>query len=94
VTNRWAVVLILGMAVLSGYALSGPSAQAQTEALPFAVGDSITLFYDIRISCKIAAIRGDFVRCESDDKRLASDDTRLTWWHLRAVSRIETELVR
>ena len=40
--NRWSV-LVLVVGALAGYNVAGSSAQAQSESLPFAVGDSLSL---------------------------------------------------
>jgi hypothetical protein len=71
--HRWPLLLLV-VSMLIGYTVGRPPAQAQTELLPFSVGDTVTLFYGQdaaqpsfggSIDCAVAEIRGVYVRCGS-----------------------------
>jgi hypothetical protein len=72
--NRWSVLmLVIGAA--AGYAAASPSARAQTEPVPFAIGEKVTLRYQHSAEdvgrdypCLVAALQGTWVRCESTDR--------------------------
>jgi hypothetical protein len=86
--NRWsAAVFVVG--ILAGYALSAPPATAQSPALPFAVGDTVTLSYDksayeSQVTCKVGLVRGDYVRCDPRESEFISEP-RENWWSLKSV---------
>jgi hypothetical protein len=72
-SNQWSVVaLILG--VLAGYLISGTTARAQDNLLPFVVGDTVTLVfgepwrepYKNFVVCTVSEVRGVFVKCASE----------------------------
>ena len=79
--------VVLG--VMLGILMPSRSVQvtAQEDQLPFAVGDVVTLHYDREVSCRVAVVRGHFVRCQSNEKQL-------TWWNVRTVTRVDTAVVR
>ena len=91
--NRWSTLtLIAGLA--AGYALAGPVTEAQDNALPFAVGDTITLDFEEQgqalaigpsTRCAVAEIRGGYVRCTPS--RTARDPVE-AWISLKSVARI------
>jgi hypothetical protein len=89
--NRWsAAVFVVG--ILAGYALSAPPATAQSPALPFVVGDTVTLRYDknapeSQVTCQIGLVRGDYVRCDSRDL-MVSIEQRENWRSLKSVVQI------
>lgn len=92
--NRWsAAVFVVG--ILAGYALSAPPATAQSPALPFTVGDTVTLRYDKNapessVTCWVGVVRGDYVRCDPRDTGDASfiTESRESWRSLRSVVQI------
>jgi len=91
--NRWsALTLILG--ALAGYAVAGPTAQAQDGSLPFVVGDTVTLHFEEQgqtpatgpsTRCAVAEIRGNYVRCTP--ARTPRDPVE-TWFSLKSVAQI------
>ena len=92
--NRWSAALFV-VGILAGYALSAPPATAQSPALPFAVGDTVTLRYDknapeSQVTCQVGVVRGDYIRCdprESADAAFATE-TRESWRSLKTVVQI------
>ena len=74
--TRWTLLtLILG--ALAGYALTGTSAEAQGESLPFAIGDTVTLWFGkdaappslgSGVRCVVDGIRGAYVRCKRSSR--------------------------
>jgi hypothetical protein len=89
--NRWsAAVFVVG--ILAGYALSAPSATAQSPTLPFVVGDTVTLRYDknapeSQVTCQVGMVRGDYVRCDSRDSAFITEP-RESWRSLKSVVQI------
>jgi len=64
--DSWSVPVLLALAALAGYAAGARTVQAQTEALPFSTGDTVTFFFQSEGSswkCRIDEIRGGFARC-------------------------------
>ena len=59
------VPVLLAIATLAGYAVAARPVQAQTEALPFSVGDTVTFSFNGGGSrrCRIEELRGRFARC-------------------------------
>lgn len=85
--NRWSL-LTLALGVVVGYTFSGTSLQAQTDALPFAVGETVTLWYGkdtgtpmfgTSVECAVAEIRGGYVRC-GPRNRVGGDSGRSERW--------------
>jgi hypothetical protein len=92
--NRFSVVWLVSGAI-AGYAMAGPSARAQTESLPFSVGETVRLQYltgtyatGDSFECRVAEIRGIFVRCESDRFGTQRQED---WRSLKRVARITKE---
>ena len=89
--NRWsAAVFVVG--ILAGYALSAPAATAQSPALPFVVGDTVTLWYDknapqSQVTCHVGLVRGDYVRCDPRDSGFTAEP-RENWHSLKSVVQI------
>ncbi|HMC76705.1 MAG TPA: hypothetical protein VKH34_06220 [Vicinamibacterales bacterium] len=89
--NRWsAAVFVVG--ILAGYALSAPAATAQSPALPFVVGDTVTLSLDkngpvSQVSCRVGLVRGDYVRCDPRESDFITEP-RENWWNLKSVVHI------
>ncbi len=93
--NRWSV-LVLVVGALAGYTVAGSSAQAQSEPLPFAVGDTVTLWYGnntaspevgTSVECLVGEIRGTYVKC-SPRSRVAGRDSFERWFTLKYVVQI------
>lgn len=91
--NRWSLVAVL-LGVLAGYSLSGRSVQAQTDALPFAVGDTVTLWYGTEsaapafgtsVECVVAEFRGGYVRCGRNSRIGGSSDRTARWLSTKYV---------
>lgn len=87
--NRWSLALILVFAVLVGSAVPGPPAGAQTQPLPFAVGETVTLYYGEQssqpsfgtsVECVVAELRGEFVRCAAPRARIGGSADRVERW--------------
>lgn len=88
--RSFALPLVVGL--VAGYAVAGTSTTAQTDSLPFAIGDTVTLKYETTVSesyveCGVADIRGEYVRCESRGARFGSEPTE-NWYSLRSVAQI------
>jgi hypothetical protein len=91
--NRYsALTLVLGLT--AGYAIAGPATQAQDNALPFAVGDTITLHFEEQgqtpatgssTRCAVAEIRGIYVKCTPSR---APREPVETWISLKSVAQI------
>ena len=94
--NRWSlVVLIAGVSL--GHALAGPPAQAQTQLLPFAVGDTVTLWYakDVAppelgnsVQCAVEEIRGEYVKCGRRSRVGSGSDAPDRWLTMKYVLQI------
>jgi hypothetical protein len=94
--NRWSlVVLVVGL--LAGYTVAASAVQTQTEALPFGVGDTVTLGYlkdasqpsfGTSFQCAVTEIRGVYVKC--GPRRLAGglNDAAERWLSLKYVVEI------
>ena len=63
--HSWSVLVLLALAALAGYAAGTRPVQAQSDALPFSNGDTVTfnLPPDGTWKCRIEEIRGTFARC-------------------------------
>jgi hypothetical protein len=64
--DSWSVPVLLALAALAGYAAGARPVQAQTEALPFSTGDTVTLYFHGdggSWKCRVEEIRGGFARC-------------------------------
>ena len=93
--NRWSLVfLVLG--VLVGYAMAGAPVGAQTEALPFGVGESVTLWYakdaappelGNSVHCAVEEIRGGYVKC-GRRSRISGGEAPDRWLTLKYVVQI------
>jgi hypothetical protein len=100
--NRWSpgvlvVLVVLTMGLLAGYTAAASATQTQTETLPFAVGDTVTLGYlkdasqpsfGTSFECAVTEIRGVYVKC--GPRRLAGgiSDRGERWLSLRYVVEI------
>ena len=72
--------LAVALGLSAGYAVSAPTS-AQTATLPLAVGERVILWYDYQQPCTVAAVRGSFVLCRTDDKNEQ-------WWNLSTATSI------
>ena len=62
--HPWSVPVLLALAALAGYAAGTRPVQAQSEALPFSTGDTVTFSNpEGTWKCRIEEIRGAFARC-------------------------------
>jgi hypothetical protein len=93
--NRWSAALFV-VGILAGYALSAPAATAQSPALPFVVGDTVSLSFDknspvSNVTCRVGLIRGDYVRCDPRESEFVMEP-RENWWSLKtAVHIVKTQ---
>ena len=78
--------------VMIGYAVSASSAQSVNE-FPIAVGQRLRLWYPESgsgITCTIAAVRNDFVRCTLEQVgRFQTTPAREEWFNLRTLRSFE-----
>lgn len=90
--NRWiGLTLVLGL--IGAYYFAAPTARAQADPMPFAIGDRVTLRYEVSaedrfqdVTCLVGAFQGDWVRCESTDRfKTPSSET---WRSLKQVVQI------
>jgi hypothetical protein len=73
---QWILVITAGV-ILAGYA-AATRASAQNQALPFTVGDTISLRYESAARpCRVEAIRGQFVKCQNEPDE--------NWFNLNAT---------
>jgi hypothetical protein len=91
--NRWSLVVLVA-GVLAGYTFAGPSVQAQGELLPFAVGETVTLWYGkdagtpnygSSVQCAVADLRGAYVKCGRPNRIGGTDDRTERWFTLKYV---------
>ena len=91
--NRWsALMLVAGAAI--GYAFAAPAARAQSENVPFGIGDRLTLRLEAyaedggsrTFGCTVGAMQGPWVRCDSTDPFRPQQAE--TWYSLRSVLQI------
>ena len=62
--HPWSVPVLLALATVAGYAAGSRPVQAQTEALPFAIGEIVTISLQGGTHrCRIEEIRSMFARC-------------------------------
>ena len=63
--HSWSVPVLLALAALAGYAAGARPVQAQSDVLPFSIGDTVTFSLppDGSWKCRIEEIRGTFARC-------------------------------
>ena len=94
--NRLAVLLV-GLGIVAGYGAGGMGTSAQGDALPFGVGDTVTLWYvkhgesptaGSSVPCVVGDIRGTFVRC-GERSRIGGSNRSERWFSLKYVSAIE-----
>jgi hypothetical protein len=93
--NRWSLLLVV-VGAIAGYSVAGPAVQAQVEALPIAVGETVTLWYGkgaevpglgSSVQCTVAEIRGAYVKCGPRD-RIGSINRTERWVTLKYVVQI------
>jgi hypothetical protein len=93
--NRWSLLMVI-LGALGGYAVASPSVTAQSEALPFAVGETVTLWYGegtstpaigTSVECTVAEVRGSYVKC-TPRSRIAGSDRAERWLTLKYVVQI------
>ncbi|MGB2718061.1 MAG: hypothetical protein WBC51_27995 [Vicinamibacterales bacterium] len=93
--NRWSLLMLL-LGALAGYAVAGSTVQAQSDAAPFAVGDTVTLWFGkdaappgfgSSMQCTADEIRGSYVKCGPRNRIGASDRTE-RWVTLKYVVQI------
>jgi hypothetical protein len=90
--NRWTgLTLVAGL--MAGYYFAPPGAVAQTDPMPFSIGDRVTLRYEVSaedrfqdVTCLVGAFQGDWVRCDSTDRFKTPNSE--TWRSLRQVVQI------
>jgi len=96
--NRWSVVvLVLGM--VAGYVISGTSVKAQTDSLPFAVGETVLLRYPPThateaspwVECSVVEIRGAFVKCAPPATRRIGTPDVVLWRNLQSVAIVQKD---
>ena len=63
--HPWFVAVLLPVAAVAGYAAGARPVEAQTEALPFDIGETVTFSLPSGGSwkCRIEELRGTFARC-------------------------------
>ena len=62
--HSWSVPVLLALAALAGYAVGTRPVQAQSQALPFATGETVTItLQEGTHRCRVEEIRGTFARC-------------------------------
>jgi hypothetical protein len=63
--HNWFVAVLLALAALAGYAAGTRPVEAQAEAFPFQVGDTVRVSFQNGGTrpCWIQEIRGTFARC-------------------------------
>ena len=97
--NRWSVLLLI-VGAIAGYVISGTSVAAQTDPLPVAVGETITLRYstdahhsgDHRwVECSVVEIRGVYVKCAPPAQRRVGAPTVVLWRNLQTVAIIQKD---
>ncbi len=95
--NRCAALIMVAAELMAGYHVAKPAALAQTDPMPFGIGDRVTLRYEVSaedrfqdVSCVVGAFQGNWVRCESTD-RFKTPSTE-TWRSLRQVVQITRNL--
>jgi hypothetical protein len=69
--HSWFVPVLLALAALAGYAVGARPAQAQSEPLPFRIGEIVTFRYPDNGSrdCRIAEVKGMFALCGPTSER-------------------------
>jgi hypothetical protein len=91
--NRWSVALLI-VGVIAGYVISGTSVTAQTDPLPFAVGETIILRYSAGpyasegysfVECSVMEIRGVYVKCAPPAQRRPGTQAVELWRNLQSV---------
>jgi hypothetical protein len=69
--HPWSVPVLLALAALAGYAVGARPVQAQAEAFPFHVGDTVTFSFQGGGTrpCRIEEMKGAFARCGNPDRQ-------------------------
>ena len=69
--HRWSVPVLLALAALAGYGVAARPVQAQPEAFPFQVGDTVTFSFQGGGTrpCRIEEMKGAFARCGKPDRQ-------------------------
>src|SRR5262245_33025094 len=90
--NRW-TMLALGAGLMAGYSFGTPSALAQTDPMPFGIGDRVRLRYEVSaedrfqdMTCLVGAFQGGWVRCDPTDRFKTPEYE--TWRSLKQVVQI------
>jgi hypothetical protein len=89
------MTLVVGL--LTGYYFAAPRALAQSNPMPFFIGDRVTLRYEVsaeqfqEATCLVGAFLGDWVRCDSTDRFKTPNSE--TWRSLKQVVQI-TKVVK
>ena len=88
--NRWSALLVI-LGLLLVYAAAGRPAEAQVSALPFDIGDEVWLTYesDRSTSCRVAEIRGIYIRCHPVERTRIGTRPPDRWQSLEGVRTIE-----
>ena len=72
--HRWFIAVLLALAALSGYAAAVRPVLAQSDVLPFQIGDIVTFSFQGGGSrqCRIEELRSYFARCGDPSVRQTS----------------------
>jgi hypothetical protein len=96
--QSWSVPVLLALAALAGYAAGARPVQAQSQPLPFSVGETVTFRFadDGSRDCRITDIKGMFALCESPSEgrgptfgRPSSPEPPEEWFNIAVVERVE-----
>jgi hypothetical protein len=91
--SRWSALALL-VGLIAGYAVSARPVQAQNDGLPFAVGDTVTLWYATEnappafgssVQCVVAEIRAVYVRCGRSSRVGSASDQTTRWLNTKYV---------
>jgi hypothetical protein len=95
--NRWSVLFLI-VGALIGYVIFGTSVKAQSDPLPFSVGDEVVLGFvnpdsvynqPEHVVCSVTAIRGTYVACRTPVNPRRPPEMAESWYNLQLVWRIQ-----
>jgi hypothetical protein len=86
--HPWSVAVLVVLGAVAGYAAGTRPLQAQTETLPFQIGQMVELGFDASHSrrCRIEELKGTFVRCRNQ----TPSDRATRWINIAQVAWITT----
>ena len=86
--HSWSVAVLVVLGAVAGYAAGTRPLQAQSETLPFQVGQTVELGFDASHSrrCRVEELKGAFVRC----RNLSPSDRATRWINLAQVQWMTT----